>query len=137
MREHIKYNSQTDFKVGLQLGVEKIAFTKPKNTYAGIERWVTNSMITRHVLGFVYSDDNQNKVFRIHDAAKYSNDILPRIWNTINKLKGGEFVHHQPAEQIMHAIHAQEEYRRMIIQMRVTLKDDSSILLMILLDNTL
>ena len=81
-------------------------------------------MITRPVLGFVYSDDYQKKVFRIQDVAKYSNEILTKIWDTINKVKGSEFVHHQPAEQIMQAIHAQKEYRRMIIQMRITLKDD-------------
>ena len=48
MREHIKYNSQTDFEIGLQVGVEKIAYIKLEDTYPGIERWVTNSVVTRH-----------------------------------------------------------------------------------------
>ena len=84
MREQIMFNSQIDFEIGLQLGKDKIPLTKPDNTHEGIERWVTNSVITSSILGFVYMDNNEKKVFRIWEDAKYSNQTLTRIENTIN-----------------------------------------------------
>ena len=65
MREHIILNSQIDFEIGLQLGEENIALTNHHDTHEGIESWVTNSMVTRPVLGFVHMDDGVKKVFRI------------------------------------------------------------------------
>ena len=91
MRERIRFNIQIDFVIGLQLGEENIAITKPHDTHRGIARWVTNSVITRPVLGFEYMDDNVKKMFRIQEAAKYSNDTLTRIVDTINVLKRSEF----------------------------------------------
>ena len=85
---------------------------------------MTNSVITHPLLGFVYMDDNVKKVFRIQEATKYSNQTLTRIENTINVLKESEFVQTEPAEQILQAIHAQKEYRRLIIQMHKTLMND-------------
>ena len=70
-------------KIGLQLGEENIALTKPHDTDEGIDSWVTYSVVTRLVLGFVYMDDGVKKVFQIQEAAKYSNDTLIRIVNTI------------------------------------------------------
>ena len=55
-RKHIEYNSKTDFEIGLRLGVEKLALTKPEDTFPGIERWVTNSVTTSPVFGFVFID---------------------------------------------------------------------------------
>ena len=75
-REHIRIYSQVDFKIGFQLGEKKIALTKTHNTYPRIEKWVTNSVITRPVLDFVYMDVGVKKVFKIQEAAKYSNDTL-------------------------------------------------------------
>jgi len=124
MVEQIIFNSKIDFEIGLQLGEEKIALTKPNDTHRGMERWVTNSVITKPFLGFVYMDNNVKKVFRIEEAAKYSNQTLTRIENTINMQKGTEFVQTAPAEQILQAINAQKAYRRLIIQMRITLKND-------------
>ena len=93
MREHIKYNNRTDFEIGLQLGVEKLALTKPKDTFAGIERWVTNFVTTYLVFGFVFMNkDGKKKIFRLEDAAKYSDETLTRISNNVDKLKGSEFV---------------------------------------------
>ena len=71
MREQIIFNSQIDFEIELQLGEEKIALTRPHDIHEGIERWVTNFVITRSVLGFQYMDNHVKKVFRIQDAAKY------------------------------------------------------------------
>ena len=115
MREHIIFNSQIDFEIVLQLGEEKIALTKPLDSYRDIDRWVTNSVITSPILGFVYIDNNEKKVFRIQEAANFSNEILTQIENTIKTLKGSEFVQTKPAEQILEAIHAHKEYRRLII----------------------
>ena len=89
-----------------------------------MERWVTNSVITKPFLRFVYMDNNVKKVFRIEEAAKYSNQTLTRIENTINMQKGTEFVQTAPVEHILQAINSQKEYRRFIIQMRITLKND-------------
>jgi hypothetical protein len=69
-------------------------------------------------------DNNEKKVFKVFEAAKYSNQTLTRIENTINSLKGGEFVQTEPANQIIQAINAQKAYRRLIIQMRITLWND-------------
>jgi len=124
MRERIIFNSQIDFEIGLQFGEEKTALTKPDDTHRGIKRWVTNSVVTSLVLGFVYTDNNENKVFQIEEAAKYSNQTLTRIENTINLHKGTEFIQIEPAEKILQAINAQKAYRRLIIQMRKTLKND-------------
>ena len=88
MREHIKYNRRTDFQIRLQLSFEKVSLPKPEYTYLEMERWVTNSVITRPVLRFVYMDDEvENKIFRLEDAAKYSDDTLTRISSTIEQLK--------------------------------------------------
>ena len=65
MKEQIILNSQIDFEIGWQLGDDKIALTKPDDTHQGIERWVTNFVISRPVLGFVYVDNNVKKVFKI------------------------------------------------------------------------
>ena len=65
MREHIILNSQPNLEIGLQLGEEKIALTKPHDTHKGIEGRVGNSVITRPVLGIVYMDDGVKKVFQI------------------------------------------------------------------------
>ena len=89
-----------------------------------MRRWVTNSVITRPVLRFVYLDKNEQKVFRLEEAAKYSNQTLTRIENTINLLKGTEFVQTEHAEQIHQAINAQMTYERFIIQMPKTLKNN-------------
>ena len=124
MKERIIFNSQIDFKIGLQLGEDKMALTKPDDTHQGIEWWVTNFVITRPVLGFVYVDNNVKKVFKIQEAVNYSNQTLTRIENTIKTLKGSEFVQTEPAEQILQAINAQKAYRTLIIQMRITLKND-------------
>jgi hypothetical protein len=124
MKEQIIFNSKIDFEIGWQLGEDKIALTKPDDTHPGIEHWVTNSVVTSPVLGFVYVDNNEKKVFKVFEAAKYSNQTLTRIENTINSLKGGEFVQTEPANQIIQAINAQKAYRRLIIQMRITLRND-------------
>ena len=90
-----------------------------------MERWVTNSVITRPVFGFVYMDDEaEKKIFRLKDAAKYSDDTLTRISSTIEQLKGSKFVQNEPIEQIIRGIHEQKEYRRLILQMHETLKND-------------
>ena len=83
MKEQIIFNSQINFEIGLQLGEDKIALTKHDDTYQGIERWVTNSVVTSPALSFVYVDNNVKKVFKIQEAAKYSNQTLTRIKNTI------------------------------------------------------
>ena len=88
MKEQIIFNSKIDFEIGWQLGEDKIALTKSDDTHPGIEHWVTNSVVTSPVLGFVYVDNNEKKVFKVFEAAKYSNQTLTRIENTINSLKG-------------------------------------------------
>ena len=70
MVEQIIFNCKIDFDIGLQLGEEKIALTKPNDTHRGIERWVTNSVITKPFIGFVFVDNNVKKVFRIEEAVK-------------------------------------------------------------------
>ena len=124
MVEQIIFNSKIDFEIRMQFGEEKIALTKPLVTHRDIDRWVTNSVITSPVLGFLFFDNNDKKVFRIHEAAKFSNETLTRIENTINLNKGMEFVQSKPAEQILEAIQAQKEYRRLIIQICRNLKND-------------
>ena len=85
---------------------------------------MTNSVITKPFHGIVFMDNNVKKVFQIEEAAKYSNQTLTQIENTINMQKGTKFVQRAPAEQILQAINAQKAYRRLIIHMRVTLKND-------------
>ena len=106
LREQIMLNIQINFEIGLQLGEEKIALTKPNDTHRGIERWVTNSVINSPILGFVYIDNNKKKMFWIEEAAKFSNETLTRIENTIKTLKGSEFEQGEPAEQILQVINA-------------------------------
>ena len=106
MRQHIILNSQIDFKIGLQLGEEKIVLRKPHDTHEVIESWVTNSVVTRPLLGFMYIDDGVKKVFQIQEDAKYSSETLTRFVTTVNELKGSQFVQTEPAQQILQAIHA-------------------------------
>ena len=68
--------------------------------------------------------NNVKKVFQIQEATKYSNQTLTWIENTIKMHKGIQFVQEESVEQILQAIHAQKEYRRLIIQMPKTLKNE-------------
>ena len=82
-------------------------------------------MTTPPMFGFVFiNDDSEKNIFRREDAAKYFDETLTRISNTVAKLKGSDFVQTKPAEEIIRGINGQKGYQRVILQMYETLKND-------------
>ena len=99
MREYIRFWTKKDFKIGLQLGVEKLSISRADEHVTGIDDWVTHSVVTQPILGFVYrSDDGKKKLFRPANVQKYSDETMSRIVNTIMHHKRSEFVHLEPAD---------------------------------------
>jgi len=82
-----------DFKIGLQLGVDKLSITKADEYVPYLENWVVNSMVTSHLLGFVYGgEDRRKKFFRQGEILKYFDETLSRISNTIMSNREMKFV---------------------------------------------
>ncbi|KAI3758811.1 hypothetical protein L6452_06383 [Arctium lappa] len=124
MREHVKYHNKMDFKVALQLGVEKLSITKPHDQFPGIENVPSNSLITEPEFRFIYRDDDGlKKMYRPNQSHKYSNNTLQKIKNMILRKKGSEIVQAGPAETMIGQIDAQLKYRELILSMRKTLAE--------------